>query len=56
MMSGMVKAVSSEDALLIVLFVLMLSDPVKMEIMVLFTLLIFTQHKLRQKEEEDFSF
>ena len=53
-MSGMVKAVSSEDALLIVLFVLMLSEPVKMEIMVLFTLLTFTQHKLRQKEEEDF--
>ena len=45
MISGIVKVVSSEDALLIVLFVLMLSnsDPENMEIMVLFTLLIFTR-------------
>ena len=43
MISGIVKVVSSEDALLIVLFVLMLSnsDPENMAIMVLFKFLIF---------------
>ena len=45
-MSGIVKVVSSEDALLIVLFVLMLSnsDPENMEIMILFKLLIFAHN------------
>ena len=50
------NVVSSEDALLIVLFVLMLSssDPENMKIMVLFTLLIFT--RVRSKIRERYSF
>ena len=53
MISGIVNVVSSEDALLTVLFVLMLSnsEPENMEILALFTFLIFTRDtsKIRGK-------